>query len=304
MPQAAAYSPAHITGFFEILDTDDEASKRGSLGAGVSLSRGVRTVVLVKKSHKDSLVVRMNGQQKSAAKVSEFVARKYLNMAGGKYTISIDHQFDVPIGTGLGTSGAGALSLSLALNEAFDLDLALTEASQVAHQAEIESKTGLGTVIAETFGGIEVRLKPGAPGVGRIIEIPFNDSLVVIAASFGPISTTHVLSTPWMRSRINGHAHELLWSLVEDPTAWNLLKLSREFADGIGLATPRVRALLSILDELSLQSSMLMMGEGVFTVLPHSDAKRVTSLLRERFPSLPFVISSKIASRGAHLLDS
>jgi len=78
-----------------------------------------------------------------------------------KFEIIIKHSINVPIGAGFGTSGAAALSLALALNEVFDLGMSKIEAAQLAHIAEVECKTGLGTVAAETFGGLEIRVKPG-----------------------------------------------------------------------------------------------------------------------------------------------
>jgi pantoate kinase len=304
MQQASAYSPSHITGFFEILDNSSDQSKKGSLGAGVSLSRGVRTSVSLRRGSRTRVSIRINGQTASRAPVSTYVARKYLALAPEEFSLIIDHNVDVPMGTGFGTSGAGALSLSLALNDALKLDLSDLEASQIAHEAEIANKTGLGTVIAETFGGLELRLKPGAPGVGRIVEIPFNTDEVVLAVGFGPISTTHVLSTPWMRARINGHAHELLWRLMSNPSADRLMRLSREFSDGIGLESSRVKNLLSIFDSLNLPASMLMMGEGVFSILPRNEVENVTTLLNENVPHVPFSVSSSIAPEGARVLDS
>ena len=69
------------------------------------------------------------------------------------FEIIVEHHVEVPLGAGFGTSGAAALSLALALNEALSLGLSKIEAAQLAHVAEVECKTGLGTVIAETFGG-------------------------------------------------------------------------------------------------------------------------------------------------------
>jgi len=304
MQQASAYSPSHITGFFEILDNASDLTTRGSLGAGVSLAKGVKTNVSLRRGTRTRISIQINGQTVRHAQVSAYVAKKYLALTGTKFSLTINHNFDVPMGTGFGTSGAGALSLSLALNEALKLDLSNLEASQIAHEAEIVNKTGLGTVIAETFGGLEVRLKPGAPGVGRIMEIPFRPDQVVFAATFGPISTTHVLSTPWMRARINGNAHELLWSLMSKPSSAGFVRLSRSFSDGIGLATHRVNSLLSVFDSLDIPASMLMMGEGVFSILPRNELESVMDLLCEKVSGAPYSVSSSIAPWGARVLDS
>ncbi len=304
MLQASAYSPSHITGFFEILDTGTDEATQGSRGAGVSLAKGVRTKVSLRQTDRSRISIRINDEPSRRAEVSARVARKYLDLVGANFSIAVDHSFEVPIGTGFGTSGAGALSLSLALNEALELNLPFVEASQIAHEAEIASKTGLGTVIAEAFGGLEVRMKPGSPGLGRIVEIPFSGDDVVFAASFGPLSTTHVLSTPWMRERINGHARELLWQLIDDPSATKFMQLSREFSNGIGLATHRVKSLLSLFDTLQIPASMLMMGDGVFSIVPQSEVESIAASLEEKMLHAPFLVTSSIAPWGAGVLDS
>ena len=77
-----------------------------------------------------------------------------------------------PSVAGFGSSGGGALSLALALNEAADAGLTRVEAAQIAHVAEIECKTGLGSVFAAERGGFGILTKPGAPGIGEALSYP------------------------------------------------------------------------------------------------------------------------------------
>ena len=44
---AKAFSPAHITGFFKAELEEKEPNQLGSLGAGFSIQKGVRTTVNV-----------------------------------------------------------------------------------------------------------------------------------------------------------------------------------------------------------------------------------------------------------------
>ena len=97
---------------------------------------------------------------------------KYLELDGRYWNVDISHASKFPMGRGYGTSGAGALGLSLALNEVMGLSLADIEAAQIAHLSEIACKTGLGTVLSAFSGGMTLRTKPGAPGVGRTFDIP------------------------------------------------------------------------------------------------------------------------------------
>ena len=46
---AKAFSPAHITGFFKAELEENEPNQLGSLGAGCSIQKGVRTTVNVEQ---------------------------------------------------------------------------------------------------------------------------------------------------------------------------------------------------------------------------------------------------------------
>ena len=191
MKKARAFSPCHITGFFQIFNQPENSLKAGSRGAGVSLGRGVETIVKVKKALKFSLQVRINGFRSKSAEVSEHIVNAFASrfevIADSR--IVVEHDVDVPTGAGFGTSGAAALSLALALNDVFDLGLSTIEAAQLAHITEVECKTGLGTVIAETFGGVEIRVEPGAPGVGKVKQVSVSKDLLLACLTFGPMPT-------------------------------------------------------------------------------------------------------------------
>ena len=77
---------------------------------------------------------------------------KFLDLIDESYFVDVHHDISVPVGYGLGCSAAVALSLSLALNEALGTNLSRTEIGQIAHNAEISCKTGLGDVLAAFHG--------------------------------------------------------------------------------------------------------------------------------------------------------
>lgn len=235
-----------------------------------------------------------------------------LSEASGRYDVSIEHNVQVPIGIGLGTSGAGALSLALSLNEALGLSLSKKEAAQVAHIAEVECKTGLGTVIAETYGGMEIRVKAGAPGIGKLKKIPLGDRYAVVFLPFGPISTRKILTNELFRKSINDLGATYVERLVREPEPTEFMRLSRSFAEHVGLITERVRAVLDETDRLGIQCSMPMFGEAVFSLTPRDKAEDVMEVFRrheamgsiysetgERMSSL---IMTDIDEKGARLL--
>jgi pantoate kinase len=243
----------------------------------------------------------MNNKSESAL-VSRYVIDMFRSYLNENYRIVVDHWLDIPIGAGLGSSGAGALSLALALNELFDLKLSRMKATQIAHVAEVECKTGLGTVIAEAVGGLEIRVKPGAPGIGEIMQIPASDDYVVVYLYFGPILTNQVLSNKELRARINVFGGKLVEELVQKPTVDNFLTLSRTFAEHLGLISDRVAKVLRKMDKEGFTCSMAMFGESIFSVVEHKYLNNLLDLLQPFVPLKHNLIVSNIDFQGARVI--
>jgi pantoate kinase len=264
----------------------------------------VETSVRVKKSAKNSLEVKVNGSSMSSAEVSRCVINVFLSRfkETKNFEIVVNHHVEVPIGAGFGTSGAAALSLALALNEAFDLGMSKIEAAQLAHVAEVECKTGLGTVIAETFGGLEIRLKPGAPGIGEIRHVPVSQKHVVACLNFGSLSTKRALSDEKIRRHINEFGGKLVDKLVEESSIPNFLRFSRQFAEHVGLITDRIRRVLCETDSADIVCSMPMFGESVFTIIEQDSLEKILKIFRKH-GSDGQIIVSEIDFKGARLLN-
>lgn len=303
MKEAKAFSPCHITGFFEIVDHPANSLCAGSRGAGVSLSRGVETVIKVSKASKRSLNVNINGFTPNSAEVSKRVVDSFLSKLEEKenFEIVVEHHSEVPTGAGFGTSGAAALSLALALNDVFGLDMSKIEAAQLAHIAEVECKTGLGTVIAETFGGVEIRVKPGAPGIGEIKHVPVPKDYVTASLTFGSLSTKKFLADGEIRRRINKFGGKLVDRLIEESNVANFLKLSRQFAEHVGLATDRVRRTLQAADKAKFVCSMQMFGESAFTLVEEDSLKGLLKIFRDCCAGGTIIVSG-IDFKGARIL--
>jgi len=249
MKVAKAFSPCHITGFFQIIGDSRNPLYVGSRGAGVCLKRGVETLVKIEGAPSLTFQVSINGSVSNSAEVSKRLLGMFTErMNTGNFRILVEHYVDVPIGAGFGTSGAAALSLALALNEAFGLGLTRIEAAQLAHVAEVECKTGLGTVVAEAFGGVELRVKAGAPGIGEIMHIEAPRDSVVVCLALGPLPTKRILMNDDVCRRINVYGGELVDKLAEAPTLSNFMKFSCYFADRVGLASDRVRKIFDVAD--------------------------------------------------------
>lgn len=302
LKETKAFSPGHITGFFQICDQSSDPLLKGSRGAGVSILRGVTTKVRIEKSAKTSVKFMIKGDATDSALVSEHVVNAFLSRAEGSYKVLVEHDVEVPIGCGFGSSGAGALSLALALNTVLDLNLSQLEAAQIAHISEVECKTGLGTVIAETFGGLEVRVKTGGPGVGKIESIPVKQDYVVACLNLGSMSTKSILADDTFRKRINEFGGNLVYELVRHPTTRNFMEFSRKFAEHVGLISKRVRAVFEETDGVGLKCSMAMLGETVFSVVKRDRVEEIREIFNRHARSERNVIMTEIDFKGARLL--
>jgi pantoate kinase len=301
MGSAGAFSPGHITGIFQICDGLADPLHKGSRGAGVSIEHGVKTKVTLVQARQNSVEIRVNGQETAKAEVSETVTEAFLSQIEKKMSVKVEHEVGIPVGSGFGSSGAAALSLALALNKALELGLTKIEAAQIAHSAEISCKTGLGTVLAETFGGVEIRTEPGAPGIGEVHQIAFNDDPTVASLIFGALSTSNALANESLRRNINKWGGKLLDSLTEEPNVENFLRFSKSFAEHTGMITPRVRRVLEDTTNNSIASSMPMFGEGVFSIVEDDQLEKLLKIYRKHGSSSRILLS-KIDLQGARLL--
>ncbi len=278
------FVPAHITGFFQIIEDEDPLSM-GSQGAGVVISKGVRT--RIKSSRDDRIRVRVDGVNEPDSitwKVLEILNEK-VELPG----LRVYHELEVPIGCGFGVSGACALGASLGISRLLGLPLTVNEAASIAHQAEVELGTGLGDVIAELNGGIILRLKEGAPGHG-IVDRIIHEPLYVICKAFGELDTATILKDPKKKDMINFIGSGMLQRLVSDPRPEKFMELSYEFAEKTELLTLNVKESLEIVEEEVIGASMAMLGDTIF------------ALSRDPDTSLDNPIISRIDSKGARFI--
>jgi len=273
--------------------------KVGSTGAGVNLQHGVTTSVRISPASRTKLAISFNGKPLARPVVSQDVVAEHLGSSSEILRVTVSHRSILPMGCGYGTSGAGALSLSLALNEALGSNLSHVEAAQIAHRAEVKHRTGLGTVTSAFYGGLVIRTRPGAPGFARVKKIVPSSSMRVVSGAFGPISTARVLSNTGMKKRINLCAKGLVSLQVNGPETDTFVRLSLRFAGCLGLISPRLREAISRMQRRRIKSSMMMIGESIFTVVRKELVPEAKSTIK--LAGLAPVVS-KIAEHGAVVL--
>lgn len=209
---AKAFAPAAISSFFEIRDTEDnkpimDMERVGAIGGGFGLQKGVFTQLTVEEARNSGITVIINGKCAPEAKTTEMTIKELLRNQRKSFVVIVNHRIEVPIGTGFGTSAGGALTAGLALKEALNLPLTHNQIGKIAHFAEIECQTGLGTVSSLTStGGCVLVVKPGAPGICQIDRIPITQDYVVVAGfTQSNIPNKTVLADPEKRRLINSY---------------------------------------------------------------------------------------------------
>ena len=298
--RCTAFSPGHITGFFEKPENKKHNTDLlfyGSKGAGFSFKKGVTTSVELYKSKKKWYQIYINNSLTTNAEVSKWVVQYYLDKFDFTFYIKINHSIDIPIGYGLGTSGAAALSLSYALNNALNINLSKEYAAQIAHIAEIECNTGLGTVISEFYGGLEIRTSFGAPGIGKLTKIELNNYKAIILC-ISPLSTKQILTN--YSNNANSLGQKMVEQLLLSKDVNFFLRMSYQFADFLGLTKGICAKPIEELNRLGVDSSIGMFGETIFTLVPPNEVSSVTSVLK-KFPGT--LIVSDIDNRGALIED-
>ncbi len=172
----------------------------------------------------------------------------------------------VELGVGYGASGALVLASALALSPC--LRTSLRKLAAEAHASEVEARTGLGDVIVEYEAEMmEVRVKPGAPGIGVVESFPVDQKLL-LTVPLAKIDTSLMLKS--ISRKVYQEAERMLEHLLEEPTLDRLLEESRKFSTAAGFAP---QDLAQKLDGMVAQG--LLRGwyvkKGVLVAVPEAD---------------------------------
>ncbi len=304
MRKAKAFCPAHVTGFFKahLEDNQNNLENLGSMGAGFSIKQGVTTQVeiQIKNNQKSNFKISTQGYQSDKTDISEYVLNEFLKL--GEFSdkfFDIKHEIAIPVGYGLGSSSAVALSLSYALDQALETKLDKTKIGQIAHNAEVNCKTGLGDVLASYHGGFEIRVKPGAPGIGNVEKIP-TKKISILMICFSPISTNKFIKE--RLSQINGLGGKMVNMLLESKNYEHFQDMSLEFANYVDVMTPRMQKLVDEFTKNNLKCGIALFGETVFSMITKEEESNVLEIL-EKYPE-GIIIKSELDEIGARVLNN
>jgi pantoate kinase len=274
----------------------------GARGGGFGLVKGVLTEVSVTESKQNKVQIFINGKDFPEAETTKTVTNTLLEKADNKYAVTVRHRVEVPIGAGFGSSAAGALGTAFALSKALDIHLTYNQLGRIAHVAEVQCRTGLGTVGPLLLGGCLVTVEPGAPGYAVIDRIPITADHWIVAGVFKPWPTKEVLSSPEKRKGVNEWGRKTVDKILAEPSLENFLRASKEFAIKTGLATERVKRLMALAEKAgALGAAQNMVGEAVHALTTPENVEKVTQVFKKVLPK-ERVLSGRVDLQGVRLL--
>lgn len=198
----------------------------------------------------------------------------------------------LPLGYGFGISSASALATAFALNKLLNLEKGKLELAKIAHIAEIQNYTGLGSVATQITGGFLVKNKPGIPAsseVGSVdaYNLPFVGKKLY-AVIIDRLETPTVLHDAKKLKKINEFATDALGKIktAKDITLEEVIDISYLCAKKSQLLKNKENQIINKIRKSGGHATMSMLG---YVVLSTIKLDKITDYLVKEL-----VISDKI----------
>jgi pantoate kinase len=289
---SVAFCPGHITALFYAPEPGPSPGATGSRGAGVCIAHGVRASVDCAGGDGTRIVT---GKGTRLSPGVTMALGGYLLHSSHPVEVHVDLEIELPVGHGFGMSGAMALATLVAVEG----ELGLLEGDHegliaLAHAAEVEMRTGLGDVVAQARGGIDLRVREGLPPHGEVLTRELETKLL-LAWTGQALHTRTVLSDPERRGRLREACEPRLSGLTEAPGLDWLLEEGWGFAQEAGLVNDEVRRMVRLCSRGG-KATQVMLGNSVFAT---GDLTYIEDLLRkEDFKTMV----TSVDNSGARLL--
>lgn len=256
--KSIAFAPGHISGFFEPVYNQD-VFRTGSRGAGINISLGAISEITVKSSPVQNLEIFVNNKKSNAPVIK--LALKHM-IGNNPIHVVVKTSLDLPYGQGFGMSAASAVSATYALSKI--IGVSKNEAMKASHFSEVSLKTGLGDVLANCFGGVEIRKTAGLPPWGVIEHIPGKYELVLCVIG-KKLDTRKILQNQTKTINIVNYGKYCTKKILENPSIENLFFLSQTFTKKAKLANKQVLDAIDCANQFGM-ASMCMLGNSVFAL--------------------------------------
>lgn len=273
-----AFAPANISCFVKLYKHKNPRWA-GSYGVGFTVNHGV--IVAVSQSKKTQTFL---NKKKIVLPTVEAVVNKLT-----KQPLRIAISTTLPLGCGFGLSGACAIATAYAVNKLLKLKKSREALAIIAHTAEIENKTGLGTVVNQFYGGFFLKAKPSSHFLVK--RIPVIDKYVY-SKSFSKLLTKTMLNKISQKEKIDKagtmglEKTKALLQKKKKVMMKDIIHIAKEFVVRAGLLNhKKVTATIEYIEKNGGAASMLIFGNGVYSDTP-----------------FPGAIKLKLSDQGAHLL--
>lgn len=329
--RAVAFCPGHVTGFFQIMDADENLCKKGSVGSGFTVKKGAYSGVALFKGSASNirdtreiapgffLRTALNGESRSARELPgtwDMIENylKCLERETGReqewewerpVILDVETRLELPLCQGFGMSGAALLSQIYSVNDVLGSPYSAEECQGFAHLSEIRFRTGLGDIPPQTVGGFTIRERPGIFPWGKVREYPVENTVFLLVLG-ADVQSEKVLRDEERRLRINNCGKGLVEALLKEPSVRKMCELSFEFAKNTGLLEGRAEEICEKINSRDdMMSSMCMLGNSLFIIpkeailSPGGRVEEIVSELRE----YGSVIITAITPEGARVLQ-
>lgn len=251
-----AYSPAHLTCFFQPAPAADDLSS-GSRGAGIKLDAGATVEVsenLSKKSDVEADGVRKNVP--AILRVLEIMA------PGRGFSVTVEN--GLPPGQGFGMSASGAIAAALCMCEIVGADS--VKAFEAAHAAEVQTGGGLGDVSGIMCPSSQpVRVSPGLPPRGEAAGFDTGIREVTVAVLGPKVDTLSVIGNAELIGRLDRIGAGCMDAYLKNPSTEALFSLSNRFSSEAGLESGEVSKTLENIRKSGRRAAMCMLGNSIFS---------------------------------------
>ena len=310
LKEVEVWVPHRISGFFQMMDpakstNDLPPTAIGSRGGGPALTAFGKTNILIDTTQQadteNFYKIFINEVDATArAFTSIDVLRQMTSFIPKKHMLIIHHTFDLPMGSGYGSSGAGALGIAFGLNILFNLGLPALEVAKFAHIAEVINHTGLGTVGGQYTGGLSISSNPGFPF--QMDHIVYPPNVAIVVGSFGAISTKAILTDPVYKRVIHEAGTKGMEKIRLNYSLETFLQVCTQFyADTdffVRLKLTEVRDLIQALEKMDIYGAgMNQLGRSVFCFCDKSKVAEVKSVFQS-FTALQILKVLEICPHG------
>ncbi|MDD1706416.1 MAG: GHMP kinase, partial [Methanoregulaceae archaeon] len=201
-------------------------------------------------------------------------------------SVRLETECRLPIGAGFGLSAAALMASAVCINVLFNLGMVKAACAELAHEAEIIHRTGLGDVAACQGGGRDFRM---GPGIGAEIRRFHDLDEPLYALNFGPLHSPDILGSSHALQLISAAYPEEYPGSPED-----FFRLSLAFAEKSGLLSPPLHELLIRCRSEGIPASMTMLGNGIFAMGEGA---------RDFLDSYGEVLELHVASEGVRIME-